>query len=71
MKKFAVLCVAVMLAIPVSGHAGSATSRWDLTIGGLVKIGSGYADQSSNQDVTFAERRAALPPPRPVTSTAP
>src|SRR5512135_1028867 len=58
MKTFAVLCVAAMLAIPVSGHAGSATSRWDLTIGGFVKLDLSYADQSSNQDVTFAERQS-------------
>ena len=70
MKTFAVLCVAAMLAIPVSGHAGSATSRWDLTIGGMVKIDIGYVDQSVNQDYITAERQAAdvlvaIPPPEP------
>jgi hypothetical protein len=29
MKKFAVLCVAITLAIPALGYAGSATSRWE------------------------------------------
>jgi hypothetical protein len=32
MKKFAVLCVAIMLAIPVMSYAGSATSRWERRI---------------------------------------
>jgi hypothetical protein len=58
MKKLVILCVATMLAIPAMGYAGSATSRWDLTIGGFVKVDVSYADQSSNQDVTFAERQS-------------
>ena len=33
MKKILVLCVAVMFPLPAMGYAGSATSRWDLTIG--------------------------------------
>ena len=59
MKKIFVLCVAVMLAFPAMSYAGSATSRWDLTIGGMVKLDYFYADQSSNQDITNAERQAA------------
>ncbi len=58
MKKFVILFVAVMLALPAMSYAGSATSRWDLTIGGMVKIDIGYVDQSVNQDYITAERQA-------------
>jgi len=56
MKKFVVLFVAVMLALPAMSYAGSATSRWDLTIGGMVKFDVMWANQSLNPEVTFAER---------------
>ncbi len=59
MKKVLILFVAVMLALPAMSYAGSATSRWDLTIGGMVKLDYFYADQSSNQDITYAERESA------------
>ena len=59
MKKVVILFIAVMLALPVMSYAGSATSRWDLTIGGMVKLDYFYADQSSNQDITYAERKSA------------
>jgi len=58
MKKVVILFIAVMLALPAMSYAGSATSRWDLTIGGMVKVDYFYADQSSNQDITYAERQA-------------
>jgi hypothetical protein len=58
MKKFVVLFVAVMLALPAISFAGSATSRWDLTIGGMVKVDIGYVDQSVDQDYIVAERQA-------------
>ena len=58
MKKFVVLFIAVVLALPALSYAGSATSRWDLTIGGMVKIDYQYATQSVNQDVAYAERQA-------------
>lgn len=59
MKKVVILFVAVMLALPAMSYAGSATSRWDLTIGGMVKMDIMYGDQSSNQDITYAERESA------------
>lgn len=43
MKK--VLFVLALLLIPAMAFAGSATSRWDLTIGGYVKVELGYSDQ--------------------------
>ena len=48
----------MLLAIPAMSYAGSATSRWDLTIGGMVKVDVSYADQSSNQDLKVAERES-------------
>jgi len=59
MKKFVLLSIAVMLALPALSYAGSATSRWDLSIGGMVKVDVAYANQSVSQDVTYAERQAA------------
>ncbi len=58
MKKVVILFVAVMLALPAMSYAGSATSRWDLTIGGMVKLDYFYADQALSQDITYAERQA-------------
>jgi len=48
MKRIFALCVAIMIALPAASYAGSATSRWDLTIGGMVKVDYFYADQSLN-----------------------
>ncbi len=36
MRTFLILCVVMMLAVPTLSHAGSATNRWDLTIGGML-----------------------------------
>ena len=46
MKKTLVIMLALFLAIPAISYAGSATSRWDLTIGGSIKFDVGWADQS-------------------------
>ncbi|OPY76213.1 MAG: hypothetical protein A4E65_03240 [Syntrophorhabdus sp. PtaU1.Bin153] len=46
MKKFIVIALALLLAVPAISFAGSATSRWDVTIGGYVKFDMGYMDQS-------------------------
>jgi hypothetical protein len=46
MKKTLVVMLALFLAIPAISYAGSATSRWDLTIGGDIKFDMGWADQS-------------------------
>ena len=45
MKKFIVIALALFLAIPAISFAGSATSRWDVTIGGYIKADFGYATQ--------------------------
>jgi hypothetical protein len=50
MKKILVLFVAVMLALPAMSYAGSATSRWDLTIGGMVKFDLQWANQALNPE---------------------
>jgi len=46
MKKTLVIMLALFLAIPAISYAGSATSRWDLTIGGNIKFDVGWSDQS-------------------------
>jgi len=58
MKKLIILAVAVLLALPVVSYAGSASSRWDLTIGGYVKFDVAWADQYANPDITFAARKS-------------
>jgi hypothetical protein len=45
MKKLVIVAIAVLLAMPVLSHAGSATSRWDLTINGYVGVFGQFADQ--------------------------
>lgn len=50
MKKFIVVALALMLAIPAISYAGSATSRWDMTIGGYVKFDLSYATQTQGAD---------------------
>ena len=56
MKKVLILFVAVMLALPAMSYAGSADSRWDLTIGGMVKLDVQWANQTVNPYTTYAER---------------
>jgi hypothetical protein len=57
MKKFIVVAIAVLLAIPAISFAGSATSRWDLTIGGYVEFDMGWADRGVNADYALAPRK--------------
>ncbi len=47
MKKIFVIMIALFLAIPAISYAGSATSRWDLTIGGDVKFDVGWSSTPS------------------------
>jgi len=56
MKRFIVVAIAVFLLIPAISFAGSATSRWDLTLGGYVKFDMGWADQGVNADYAIAAR---------------
>jgi len=49
MKKTLVVMLALFLAIPAISYAGSATSRWDLTIGGNIKFDMGWSDQSGSE----------------------
>ncbi|OPX97425.1 MAG: hypothetical protein A4E58_01400 [Syntrophorhabdus sp. PtaB.Bin006] len=59
MKKFVVIMLALLLAVPAISFAGSATSRWDVTIGGYVKFDMGYEDQSSQgADYRYASRNS-------------
>lgn len=56
MKRFIILAVAALLILPAVSYAGSATSRWDLTVGGFIKFDMGYAFQAQGADYTKAER---------------
>lgn len=58
MKRFIATAAiaAALFVLPALSHAGSATSRWDLTIGGFVKFDMGYATQAQGADYTRAER---------------
>ncbi len=56
MKKFAILFLALLIAVPAVTYAGSATSRWDMTLGGYVKFDVGYADQGQGVDYRTAAR---------------
>jgi hypothetical protein len=47
MKKIFVIMLALVLAAPALSYAGSATSRWDLTIGGKIVIDFGFDDDGS------------------------
>jgi hypothetical protein len=59
MKKFVVIALALFLAVPAISFAGSATSRWDVTIGGYVKFDMGYMDQShQGADYSYAARES-------------
>jgi hypothetical protein len=58
MKKFIVVAIAVLLAIPAISFAGSATSRWDLTLGGYVEFDLGWADRGTNADYAIAPRKS-------------
>jgi len=50
MKKALIVVVALLLAMPAVSYAGSATSRWDMTIGGYVKADLNWSTQSVGPD---------------------
>jgi len=56
MKKFVLIALALLLAMPAASFAGSATSRWDVTIGGFVAFDVGWADQSVGADYLLPQR---------------
>ncbi len=45
MKKVLTVAFALLLALPAISFAGSATSQWNLTVGGYVKVDAGYDTQ--------------------------
>jgi hypothetical protein len=64
MKQVLIIVFALFLVLPAASFAGSATSRWDLTIGGFVKVDAGYASQAasggpSGIDAYFPDRHNA------------
>ena len=56
MKKTVIVLLALFLALPAVSFAGSATSRWDMTIGGYVKFDMGWGSQQQGQDAYLAQR---------------
>jgi hypothetical protein len=56
MKKIIVVMLALFLAVPAITYAGSATSKWDLVVGGQVKFDMGYNTQSIGSTVNGAQR---------------
>jgi hypothetical protein len=60
MKKLVIVALALFLALPVLSHAGSATSRWDLTIGGYVYMQAGWVDQDVGSGYKNAQRRTGV-----------
>ena len=56
MKKGLIIFIALLLAVPAVSFAGSATSRWDMTIGGYVKMDLGWADSLVGVDYRTAPR---------------
>ncbi len=63
MKKVLIVVFALLLALPAVSFAGSATSRWDLTIGGFVKADlqyMNYDSTGSNTDTWVAPRDTML-----------
>ena len=60
-RRLVTLFFAVFFALPAVGFAGSATSRWDMTIGGYVKFDMGWGSQSQAQDAVFGQRQGNGP----------
>lgn len=57
MKKYSLLVIALIL-LPAICVAGTATSRWDVTIGGYVKGEMGYSDEGRAQSFAAAARES-------------
>jgi hypothetical protein len=61
MKKTVIVLLALFLALPAVSFAGSATSRWDLTIGGYVKFDMGWGSQNQGVDAYLAQPKGNGP----------
>ncbi|MCX5804573.1 MAG: hypothetical protein NT010_00700 [Proteobacteria bacterium] len=56
MKKIIIIMLALFLAVPAITYAGSATSRWDVTIGGYIEFETGYNTQNIGSALLAAQR---------------
>ncbi len=54
MKKALAIVAALLIVVPAVAHAGSATSRWDMTLGGFVKFDLVWADKGVGVDNRLA-----------------
>jgi hypothetical protein len=52
MKKVIILMLALCLAVPAISYAGSASSRWDLMIGGNIKMDMGWVDSKATGNLS-------------------
>ena len=56
MKKIFVVIFALLLAVPAIAYAGSVTSKYDVTLGGFVKMDLGWQNQNLGPDYSVATR---------------
>jgi hypothetical protein len=56
MKKIFIVMLAIFLAVPAISYAGSATSRFDMTIGGMLNLNFGYFSKDMNENTLFGPR---------------
>jgi len=56
MKRLIIVTLVGLFAVPITSFAGTATSRWDLTLGGYIKFDMGYSSQGVNADYSKASR---------------
>ncbi len=54
MKRFLLAAIVLSLLLPGVAHAGSATSRWDMVLGGFVKFDLVWADRAVGVDNRLA-----------------
>jgi hypothetical protein len=57
MKKLALLALALLIALPAVSFAGTATSAWDMTIGGFTRLDVSYNSQGIGADWTAVARK--------------
>lgn len=70
MRKVLRAIAALILAMPAISYAGSATSRWDMTLGGYVKFDVVYANRAVGVDNRAAPREGTAGYDRTTDSTS-
>lgn len=70
MKKALIVFVALMLAVPAVSYAGSANSRWDMTLGGYVKFDLVWANRAVGVDNRAASAEGSTTRPAAFDETS-